>query len=145
MEKKNNYVATYILCNHIGELEAYDVYKKENSNCSIVRTSKDSIEIFFNKKDNVVKLLQEGNIMQISSCYSGIKIQIGILSKEFHTNMPIFKKIYEETGDNVFITLEKLDNRIGNMVYSNKLSYQKEIGGIYEQRFNISNFSRRNG
>ncbi len=145
MEKKENYVATYIVCNHNDELEAYDVYKKEYGNCILKETKKESIEIFLDHKPNIIDLLEQGNLMQISSCYLGVKIQLGMLSKKFKTDMPIFKTFFEEIGDDVFKILEKLDNRIGSVVYSNKLSYQKVIGGNYGQRFNISNISRRNG
>lgn len=132
MEKKCNYVATYIICNHKDELEAYDVYKKEYGNCVLQKTKKESIEMFLSDKPNIVNLLEQGNMMQISSCYFGVRIQVGMLSKKFQTDMPIFKIVFEEVGDNIFKTLQKLDNRIGSMVYSNKLGYQKTIGGIYE-------------
>ncbi len=146
MEKKNyHYIATYIYCDLDCSLAAYDIYSMQSGKTIYREIEKESINSFLEGKNNIIKLLESGSILQISHSDKGAKIQIGNLLKKPYSNVEKFNKYGEVIDDNVSVTLEKLDKEMGNVVYSNKSGYQKTIGGLYEQRFNIGNFSRRNG
>lgn len=138
------YLATYIVCDSNEKLNAYEVYKKGNG-CFFSKTETSNVYALLKGKSNIIELLKMGSILQIYTNDFGINMQIGTLQEEAYTNIPIFNKLGEIEGDNIYKVIERLDNKMGDMVYSNKSNYQKVYGGLYGKRFNFGSFSSRNG